>query len=137
MSENQTPSTIFRDLDALSARISAIERAISSIVITTSTNGSVDLSGLFPNINVIGHSSLPDTRAVATVPNDYFAKIKWQFKQCATLGVPGGTYAGILGLRSWSDATGDLAHELAFSDNGHVYHRSGSTTTWGAWSLMI
>lgn len=103
---------------------------------TTVTALSGSLLGSLPNPQVVRLDSVPDNRAATTIPNDYSFGMVWQFKQCSTLSIPTGTYAGVLGMRSWGDSTGDNAYEVAFSDSGHIYQRSGATTTWGAWVLV-
>lgn len=77
-----------------------------------------------------------DNRTVATIPNDYNSKFKISgLKQSSYIGLPSaaGYYSTVWGIRGWSDSSGGQAHEFAFSQDGGLYHRTGSTTTWGDW----
>jgi hypothetical protein len=87
--------------------------------------------------------TIPDTRAVATIPNDYSAIAKWQFKQTVAIGLPNGTttsYAHLWGFRGYPDSSGGAAYEYAYvsggTESGNVYRRSGFTTTWSAWQQV-
>ena len=42
----------------------------------------------------------------------------------------------MIGVRGWGDSSGGNAHELAFTGNGHIAHRHGSTTSWGSWERI-
>ena len=79
-----------------------------------------------------------DNRSTATTPNDYANKIAFRgLKNSSTIGSPSSdSYSYLVGLRGWSDSSGGNSHEIAFNDTG-IYHRSGSTTTWGNWLRFI
>lgn len=83
-------------------------------------------------------STVADNRSVATTPNDYSNKIIFQgLKAKATIGNPStDTYSYLVGLRGWSDSSGGNSHELAFNNSG-IYRRTGATTDWGSWYLML
>lgn len=73
-----------------------------------------------------------DNRSTATTPNDYFDTIKFTGLKLGTSIGLSDTYAYTAGLRSWSDTSGGDAHEFAFTNSG-MYHRQGSSTSWGSW----
>lgn len=79
-----------------------------------------------------------DSRSVATAPNDYNSQFIHSFKTNSTIGTPdGSTYSSVVGLRAWFDYTGGNAHELAFTGNGGLFRRHGSTTAWNSWLQII
>lgn len=80
-------------------------------------------------------SGWTDARNAATTPNDYNSALKpVGIKTPAASGaLDGSTYSTLVGIRGWTDNSGGKAHELAFTGNGKLYHRAGSTTSWEAW----
>lgn len=52
------------------------------------------------------------------------------------MNIDGSAYSSLIGFRGWSDSSGGNAHELAFTGNGNLYHRQGSTTTWSSWNRI-
>ena len=86
-------------------------------------------------------SAIPDTRAAATLPNDYTAQARWQFKTSLAIGLPGGTgtsYVGLYGHRTYVDSSGDLAQEFAYWGSA-IYRRYQTgigQNTWTAWVKM-
>ena len=49
----------------------------------------------------------------------------------------GGTYHGVMTFQPWGDASGGNTHQLGFTVNGNVYHRTATVGgTWGGWSKM-
>ena len=89
------------------------------------------------------HTSLKsntDNRNTNTKPNDYngilnIAGLKGNDKIGLDTNIYG-TYSCLIGVRGWSDSSGGNAHELAFTGNGHIVHRHGSTTSWGSWNRI-
>lgn len=83
-------------------------------------------------------STVGDNRAVATTPNDYVNKIIFQgLKTNSSFGTPStDTYSYVVGLRGWSGSSGGNSHEFAFNNSG-INHRSGATTSWGAWEKLV
>lgn len=84
-----------------------------------------------------------DNRSVATVPYDYVSKFDIKgLKFNTTLGISNeGTFSYLMGLKGWSDQTGGPTHELAFGNNGGVYHRIGDIVgstedTWKSWRKL-
>jgi hypothetical protein len=93
--------------------------------------------------HVSGHTNIAlksntDNRAVATTPNDYNAVLKVAgLKTNTAIGSPdASTYSGVMGIRGWTDSSGGNSHEIAFTGNGYLRHRTGATTAWGAWSKI-
>ena len=89
----------------------------------------------------------PDTRAVATTPNDYNAVASnggvfkvVGIKTAGTLGLTStqvGSYATVIGWRGWNENSGGYAWEIASTDKNRLYVRSGSKTTWdNGWSAI-
>lgn len=89
------------------------------------------------------HTSLKsntDNRNTNTTPNDYngvlnIAGLKGNDKIGLDTNIYG-TYSCLIGVRGWGDSSGGNAHELAFTGNGHIAHRHGSTTSWGSWNRI-
>ena len=83
-------------------------------------------------------STVGDNRAVATTPNDYVNKIIFQgIKTNSSFGSPStDNYSYVVGLRGWADSSGGNSHEFAFNNSG-INHRSGATTSWGAWEKLV
>lgn len=89
------------------------------------------------------HTSLKsntDNRNTNTKPNDYngilnIAGLKVNDKIGLDTNIYE-TYSCLIGVRGWSDSSGGNAHELAFTGNGHIVHRHGSTTSWGSWNRI-
>jgi hypothetical protein len=82
-----------------------------------------------------------DTRASATTPETTASPIvRFDFKQNSTESLSdGGTYFGEMSMRQYgnvSDWSGGKAHQLGFTDNSNIWHRSGTSTTWGSWSKL-
>lgn len=83
-----------------------------------------------------------DTRDTKTVPNDYNNKlaivgIKTKTGSALTTKDTSGTYATLMGIRGWSDSSGGNSHELAFDQNGSIFHRHGATTAWNGWTKLM
>lgn len=87
--------------------------------------------------NYTGYVDVFDTRAVASTPQSYDKRVRFDFKQNSINGLTdGGTYNGVMFWRKYgssTDWTGGGAMEIAYSDNGNLWHRYGTSTTWGAW----
>lgn len=78
-----------------------------------------------------------DNRSVDTIPNDYNAVFKISgLKYNSKIGISNeGTYSSVFGIRAWTESSGGDAHEFALA-NGHMYIRSGATTTWNDWQRI-
>lgn len=48
----------------------------------------------------------------------------------------GGTYHASIYIYPWGDSSGGCAHNLAFTDNGNMWFRSGQSS-WGAWKNIL
>jgi len=84
-----------------------------------------------------------DTRAAASTPETYDAAngIHFDFKSNSTNGLSdGGNYNGTMYFRPYgasTDWSGGGAHELGFTQNGNLWHRYGSNTSWGSWYRIL
>lgn len=82
-----------------------------------------------------------DSRAAATTPQTIDVGVVFDFKQNTTEGLSdGGTYFGEMTFRQYGSGTdwsGGASHQLGFTDNGNVWQRTGSTTTWGGWKKLL
>lgn len=80
-----------------------------------------------------------DNRGTNTIPNDYNGLFKITgLKLNSKIGISTayGMFSSVVGLRCWTDSSGGNAHELAFTGNGCIFHRNGSTTSWSDWSQI-
>lgn len=83
--------------------------------------------------------TIADERNTAIYPDTYAGRgIRGLFRANATDGLnDGGTYHTVLHIRQWANSSGGLSHQLAFTDNGGVWHRTAtSETAWGEWSEL-
>ena len=84
-----------------------------------------------------------DTRNSASTPQTYDAAagIHFDFKTNSTNGLSdGGSYNGVLYWRKYGsggDWSGGGAKEIAYTDNGNLWHRYGTGTSWGSWRKII
>jgi hypothetical protein len=78
-----------------------------------------------------------DSRTTNYLPQDRNSGVYFDFKANTTDGLlDTNTYHGIMTFRPYgvnTDFSGGLAHQLAFTDNGNLWIRSGSNTTWLSW----
>ena len=81
-----------------------------------------------------------DTRSSNYAPQDRGRGLYADFKQNTTDGLSdGGIYHGVLTFRPYGERTdfsGGAAHQLAFTENGNLFIRSGSTTIWSSWKKI-
>lgn len=75
-----------------------------------------------------------DTRNVETKPSDYSEMFKpvGLKTPAASKITTGSSFATLVGIRGWSDASAGKAHELAFDGNGKLLHRVG-LASWEGW----
>jgi hypothetical protein len=119
---------------------------------TVSTVVARDASGNFSagtvTANLSGTASLAnkfvltDTRNVTTTPETLTSGgMVFDFKTNTAEGLSDtGTYFAEVTLRPWgtgTDWTGGPSHQLAYANSGSIYHRHGSSTTWGAWTKFL
>lgn len=83
-----------------------------------------------------------DTRSATRTPQDTPRGMTLNFKQNSTYGLSdGGSYLGLLSWRSYSsgsDLSGGYPIEIAYTANGNLWTRMGtSATAWGAWNRII
>jgi len=81
-----------------------------------------------------------DTRSNNYFPQDRSAGAYFDFKSNPTDGLyDANLYHGVMTFRPYgnnTDFSGGLAHQLAFTDNGNMWLRSGSNTTWQNWTKI-
>ena len=83
--------------------------------------------------------TIADERNTTIYPDTYAGRgIRGLFRANATDGLnDGGTYHTVMHIRQWANSSGGLSHQLAFTDNGGVWHRTAtSETAWGEWSEL-
>ena len=83
-----------------------------------------------------------DTRSATRTPQDTPRGITLNFKQNSTYGLSdGGGYIGLLSWRSYAtggDLTGGYPIEIAYTQNGNLWTRLGSSSTaWGSWRKIL
>ena len=81
-----------------------------------------------------------DTRSVTTAPSGYMSSysrsVLSEFKGSSVTGL-GGTYSSVMTVTPWSDSSGGRPHQLAFNDDGKLYHRyASSDTAWSTWKQL-
>lgn len=85
--------------------------------------------------------TISDTRSIPTTPSSYEKSFEPHFKDGSIIGLPqvdGNPYYTLIGLRGWTnDNSGGKAHELAFSNNGEVFFRSGYSPNWESWKKLL
>ena len=96
------------------------------------------------NVNTATFSNtitVADTRNTVTTPETTTApQVRFDFKVNTTDGLSdGGLYFGEMTFRPYgttTDWSGGPAHQLGFTSNGNIHHRSGTSTTWGSWRRL-
>lgn len=108
---------------------------------TVSYDGSsaLDLSGGTYNSYQSNRIKVKDTRNdndYAYLSTDCLGAVSWHFKISSQIDLPEtGYYSGLLHLSPWTDYTGGPEHQLAFNNNGYIYHRLG-TGIWSSWKRL-
>lgn len=96
------------------------------------------LSGNATTATTATKLSVADTQAVTTTPETTSSpQVVFDFKSNSAESLTdGGSYFGEMTFRpagNTTDWTNGPAHQLGFTSNGNIWHRSGSNTTWGTW----
>lgn len=115
---------------------------------TLNTNlNSQYLGGLSSTAFSRSSSSLPysvqlgDTRSSNHLPQDRDPGSYFDFKSNSVDGLSdGGTFHRVFSLHGGSTGTdfiGSKASQLGFTDNGNIWTRSGSSSTWQAWTKLL
>lgn len=106
---------------------------------STNPNGYISASGSITGAS--GSVTVADSRNAVTTPQTIGQGVVFDFKANTTEGLSdGGTYFGEMTFRPYGNATdwtGGLSHQLGFTDNGNVWQRAGSSTTWGSWKKLL
>jgi len=109
----------------------------------TGTAASLSIGGNAATATVSTYMVSQDTRNTASTPqtNDASQGIRFDFKANSTNGLSdGGTYNGAMYFRKYgggTDFSGGGSHELGFTDSGNIYHRYGTSTSWGSWIKFL
>jgi hypothetical protein len=103
---------------------------------STASTATTASTAIFSNTAVV-----TDSRATVTTPQTINQGVVFDFKQNITDGLSdGGTYFGEMTFRPYgssTDWTGGPSHQLGFTTNGNLWHRSGSNTSWGSWQQFL
>lgn len=104
-------------------------------------DGSVD-SNAYITASALDHIISVDSRSTATNPNTFGNGLRAEFKFNSTNGLSdGGTYNGVLHFKPYgsrNDHSGGYPHQLGFTYNGNIWHRTGvSGTEWNTWSKLL
>jgi len=94
--------------------------------------------------NIIGNAgsanllSINDARSTNPNPETYLLGESLNFKANTADGlVDGGNYHSVSTIRQWSDFSGGLVHQLAYTDAQNVWYRAGTSAgTWGTWKQL-
>lgn len=109
---------------------------------TTTPAQKLDVNGYVKASKFLGPLISTDSRAVVTTPETQSTSgVVFDFKQNVTNGLnDGGTYNGVMTYRPYggtTDWSGGPSHQIGFTQNGHLFHRSGSNITWNNWKKII
>lgn len=82
-----------------------------------------------------------DIRDTNYTPHDLNQGLELHFQKNGTNNLKdGGVYNGVFSFRQWSsssDWSGGKAHQLSFTDNGNIWHRTSSgDDSWEAWKKL-
>ncbi|RQO69380.1 hypothetical protein DBR43_14940 [Pedobacter sp. KBW06] len=82
-----------------------------------------------------------DSRSDVSSPDSYSYSFEPHFKYGSSIGLGstgGNPFYAVLGFRAWlPDGTGGKAHELAVSNDGRIFFRSGNSPTWEGWRTLL
>ena len=82
-----------------------------------------------------------DTRSDNTAFTGLTRRLRVDFKNCTTVGLPyisGVSYVAVMSVKPWNDYSGGPAHQIGFNCDGELYHRMLNTDdTFGAWRKLI
>jgi hypothetical protein len=130
--------------DLLDGLNSATANTVSTIVARDASGNfsagtiTATLSG---NASTATQVVVTDSRNTVTTPQTINQGVVFDFKANSTESLSdGGTYFGEMTFRQYGSSTdwsGGLSHQLGFTDNGNIWQRSGSTTTWAAWKKLV
>ena len=136
-----TPTTVVSSQWVSSG--SAISYDTGNVGIGTATpTQKLEVAGNVLAQKFMGLLNSADTRAVVDTPETVASPgAAFDFKQNSTNSLSdGGTYNGVMTFRPYgntTDWTGGPSHQIGFTANGNLYHRSGASTSWGSWKKII
>lgn len=131
--------------DSTTSSLSANQgRVLAGLISTLSTNISNQYA-LRDGSNATGRwrggLACFDVRDTNYAPSDLNMGLELLFLRNNTNNLKdGGEYNGVFSFRQWasgSDWSGGKAHQLSFTDNGNIWHRTSSgDDSWGAWKKL-
>lgn len=131
--------------DSTTSSLSANQgRVLAGLIDTLSTNISNQYA-LKDGSNATGRwrggLACFDVRNTNYSPHDLNMGLELLFLRNTTNNLKdGGEYNGVFSFRQWasgSDWAGGKAHQLSFTDNGNIWHRTSSgDDSWGAWKKL-
>ena len=132
--------------DSTTSSLSANQgRVLAGLINTLSTNISNQYA-LRDGSNATGRwrggLACFDVRDTNYTPHDLNMGLELLFLRNNTNNLKdGGEYNGVFSFRQWSsgsDWSGGKAHQLSFTDNGNIWHRTSSgDDSWGAWKKLV
>lgn len=131
--------------DSTTSSLSANQgRVLAGLINTLSTNISNQYA-LRDGSNATGRwrggLACFDVRGTNYAPSDLNMGLELLFLRNNTNNLKdGGEYNGVFSFRQWASGTdwsGGKAHQLSFTDNGNIWHRTSSgDDSWGAWKKL-
>lgn len=131
--------------DSTTSSLSANQgRVLAGLISTLSTNISNQYA-LRDGSNATGRwrggLACFDVRGTNYAPSDLNMGLELLFLRNNTNNLKdGGEYNGVFSFRQWASGTdwsGGKAHQLSFTDNGNIWHRTSSgDDSWGAWKKL-
>ena len=132
--------------DSTTSSLSANQgRVLAGLINTLSTNISNQYA-LRDGSNATGRwrggLACFDVRNTNYSPHDLNMGLELLFLRNTTNNLKdGGEYNGVFSFRQWasgSDWSGGKAHQLSFTDNGNIWHRTSSgDDSWGTWKKLV
>ena len=121
---------------AVAGNLTVSGTGMSTFAGDVTINGSLTVSGGYIS-SATSSIVVSDSRNTVTTPQTINRSVVFDFKANATEGLnDGGSYFGEMTFRQYGSGTdwsGGKSHQLGFTDNDNIWHRSGTSTTWGTW----
>ena len=112
--------------------------AVSATTFTGALSGNASTAGSSTYSTFINSR---DTRSTNDQPQDFDAYAKFDFKANGTNSLSdGGSYNGVFTFRPYggsTDMSGGGVHQMGYTTSGNIYHRYGTTNSWGSWLKLL